>query len=44
MSCERHEVTDLPSDITRVGVVGCGQMGAGIAELCARSGLEDNVA
>lgn len=27
-------------EITRVGVVGCGQMGAGIAEVCARRGLD----
>jgi len=27
-------------DIERVGVVGCGQMGAGIAEVCARAGLD----
>jgi 3-hydroxybutyryl-CoA dehydrogenase len=27
------------SAIERVGVVGCGQMGAGIAEVCARAGL-----
>ncbi|MGP3969197.1 3-hydroxybutyryl-CoA dehydrogenase [Streptomyces sp. 6N223] len=27
------------TDIERVGVVGCGQMGAGIAEVCARAGL-----
>jgi 3-hydroxybutyryl-CoA dehydrogenase len=26
--------------IERVGVVGCGQMGAGIAEVCARAGLD----
>ena len=25
--------------IERVGVVGCGQMGAGIAEVCARAGM-----
>ena len=37
---ERHVVTD----IERVGVVGCGQMGAGIAEVCARAGLEVKVA
>jgi 3-hydroxybutyryl-CoA dehydrogenase len=34
-------VTD---EITRIGVVGCGQMGAGIAEVCARSGLDVRVA
>lgn len=28
------------SVIERVGVVGCGQMGAGIAEVCARAGLD----
>jgi 3-hydroxybutyryl-CoA dehydrogenase len=28
------------SDITRVGVVGCGQMGAGIAASCALAGLD----
>ena len=37
---ERHDVTD----IQRVGVVGCGQMGAGIAEVCARAGLDVMVA
>ncbi|WP_338118464.1 3-hydroxybutyryl-CoA dehydrogenase [Streptomyces coryli] len=31
-------------DIERVGVVGCGQMGAGIAEVCARAGLDVIVA
>ena len=25
------------SDFTRVGVVGCGLMGSGIAEVCARA-------
>ena len=28
-----------PIAIERVGVVGCGQMGAGIAEVCARAGM-----
>lgn len=28
------------TDIARAGVVGCGQMGAGIAEICARAGLD----
>ena len=28
------------ADITRVGVVGCGLMGSGIAEVCARAGLD----
>ncbi len=37
-------MTDTLTDIARVGVVGCGQMGAGIAEVCARSGLEVMVA
>ncbi|WP_077062488.1 3-hydroxybutyryl-CoA dehydrogenase [Streptomyces sp. MP131-18] len=32
------------TDIERVGVVGCGQMGSGIAEVCARSGLDVRVA
>ncbi|MGW1893386.1 3-hydroxybutyryl-CoA dehydrogenase [Streptomyces sp. NPDC002004] len=31
-------------DIERVGVVGCGLMGAGIAEVCARAGLPVTVA
>ncbi|WP_329458708.1 3-hydroxybutyryl-CoA dehydrogenase [Streptomyces sp. NBC_01497] len=37
-------MTDTSTDITRVGVVGCGQMGAGIAEVAARSGLQVMVA
>lgn len=32
------------NDINRVGVVGCGLMGSGIAEVCARSGLHVIVA
>jgi 3-hydroxybutyryl-CoA dehydrogenase len=32
------------SDIQRVGVVGAGQMGSGIAEVCARAGLDVMVA
>ncbi|MEU3187829.1 3-hydroxybutyryl-CoA dehydrogenase [Streptomyces sp. NPDC006923] len=32
------------TDVARVGVVGCGQMGAGIAEVAARNGLEVRVA
>ncbi|WP_420452962.1 3-hydroxybutyryl-CoA dehydrogenase [Ilumatobacter sp.] len=28
------------TSIERVGVVGCGQMGAGIAEVCARAGMD----
>ncbi len=37
-------MTETLTDIARVGVVGCGQMGAGIAEVAARSGLEVMVA
>jgi len=34
-------VEELPmSQIERVGVVGCGLMGSGIAEVCARAGLD----
>lgn len=30
----------MSTDIRRVGIVGCGLMGAGIAEICARAGLD----
>jgi 3-hydroxybutyryl-CoA dehydrogenase len=30
----------MANDIRRVGVVGCGLMGSGIAEVCARAGLD----
>ena len=34
-------VTDAgPDDVHLIGVVGCGQMGSGIAEVCARAGFE----
>jgi 3-hydroxybutyryl-CoA dehydrogenase len=32
--------TGGPTTFERVGVVGCGQMGAGIAEVCVRAGVE----
>jgi 3-hydroxybutyryl-CoA dehydrogenase len=32
--------TDVTPAIERVGVVGCGLMGSGIAEVCARAGLD----
>ncbi|MFF3847890.1 3-hydroxybutyryl-CoA dehydrogenase [Streptomyces sp. NPDC002328] len=35
---------DRPAPVTRVGVVGCGVMGAGLAEVCARPGREVLVA
>jgi 3-hydroxybutyryl-CoA dehydrogenase len=34
----------LLPDLRRVGVVGCGLMGSGIAEVCAKAGLEVTVA
>jgi 3-hydroxybutyryl-CoA dehydrogenase len=38
-SSKRSErTTSVSQPIERIGVVGCGQMGAGIAEVCARSG------
>jgi 3-hydroxybutyryl-CoA dehydrogenase len=33
-------MSDTTAVIERVGVVGCGLMGSGIAEVCARAGLE----
>lgn len=33
-----------PAEFTRVGVVGCGLMGSGIAEVCGRAGLDVLVA
>lgn len=35
-----REVAPGPGEITRVGVVGAGQMGAGIAEVCARAHVD----
>jgi 3-hydroxybutyryl-CoA dehydrogenase len=35
----RAPESDVPAVIQRVGVVGCGLMGSGIAEVCARAGL-----
>lgn len=39
MSSTSHAATE-PERITRVGVVGAGQMGAGIAEVCARAHVD----
>jgi 3-hydroxybutyryl-CoA dehydrogenase len=33
----------VSADITRIGVVGCGLMGSGIAEICIRAGLQVTV-
>lgn len=33
----------MVAEIKRVGVIGCGLMGAGFADVCARAGLEVNV-
>lgn len=35
-----RETTPVPGAITRVGVVGAGQMGAGVAEVCARAHVD----
>ncbi|MGQ0841711.1 3-hydroxybutyryl-CoA dehydrogenase [Actinokineospora sp.] len=41
---ERASEPKAPSEISRVGVVGSGLMGSGIAEVCARAGLDVIVA
>jgi 3-hydroxybutyryl-CoA dehydrogenase len=41
---ERGQPVRTAAEIVRVGVVGCGLMGSGIAEVCARAGLEVLVA
>jgi 3-hydroxybutyryl-CoA dehydrogenase len=33
-------MSEITREITRVGVVGCGLMGSGIAEVCSRAGLD----
>ncbi|WP_406465964.1 3-hydroxybutyryl-CoA dehydrogenase [Streptomyces sp. NBC_00111] len=33
-------MSTTPQDISKVGVIGCGLMGSGIAEVCARAGLD----
>lgn len=38
-----HSTSPEPTTIERVGVVGCGLMGSGIAEVCARAGLNVTV-
>ena len=42
MDVSTTETTQDPtvSSIERVGVIGCGLMGSGIAEVCARAGLD----
>jgi 3-hydroxybutyryl-CoA dehydrogenase len=50
MACDRSsegkwcQMPETGAAISRIGVVGCGQMGAGIAEVCARAGLDVRVA
>ncbi|MFJ8868924.1 3-hydroxyacyl-CoA dehydrogenase NAD-binding domain-containing protein [Streptomyces sp. NPDC102473] len=33
-------MSTTPQDISKVGVIGCGLMGSGIAEVCTRAGLD----
>jgi 3-hydroxybutyryl-CoA dehydrogenase len=39
-STQEQVLTGSDSPISRVGVVGCGLMGSGIVEICARAGLD----
>src|SRR5512135_1647094 len=43
MSCARHSNERAMSDIKKVGVLGCGLMGSGIAQVAAAAGYETRV-
>lgn len=43
MNIEENHTTEATLDISKVGVVGCGLMGSGIAEIAAKSGFEVRV-